>query len=140
MGMVVQKVALWDSMTVGENIELALHIRKHLPEDARREIISESLCLVGLDDVENKFPGEFSGGMMKRAATSFFFNPENRNLGSRTFWTACKLWYWCNLYDGEEILPQKKRPESTLLPELGGVTGNVELTRPRLLAKMSLAQ
>lgn len=68
MSMVFQEGALWDSMTVAENIELALKIRKHLPEEERKQIISESLRLVGLDDVENKFPDELSGGMMKRAA------------------------------------------------------------------------
>lgn len=68
MSMVFQEGALWDSMTVRGNIDLALKIRKHLPDQKRNKIISENLRLVGLDDVEDKFPDELSGGMMKRVA------------------------------------------------------------------------
>jgi len=68
MSMVFQEGALWDSMTVGGNVDLALKIKKHIPEEERKKIITESLRLVGLDDVENKFPDELSGGMMKRVA------------------------------------------------------------------------
>jgi len=68
MSMVFQEGALWDSMTVGENIELALKIHKHLNDDERRALVAEALEMVGLEHIENAYPEELSGGMMKRAA------------------------------------------------------------------------
>jgi phospholipid/cholesterol/gamma-HCH transport system ATP-binding protein len=68
MSMVFQQGALWDSMTVSENIDLALNIRKHLTEGERRDLVEQSLAMVGLEGAGAKFPGELSGGMMKRAA------------------------------------------------------------------------
>ncbi len=68
MGMVFQQGALWDSMTVAENIDLALNLRKRLTENDRKHLIAQSLEMVGLVGAENKYPAELSGGMMKRAA------------------------------------------------------------------------
>lgn len=68
MALVFQDGALWDSMTIAANIDLALQIQKHLGEDERKKRIKESLESVGLKDVENVFPDELSGGMLKRAA------------------------------------------------------------------------
>lgn len=65
---VFQNGALWDSLTVGGNIELALQIERHLEEKERKRRITESLRMVELDDVENVFPDELSGGMLKRVA------------------------------------------------------------------------
>jgi len=68
MGMVFQEGALWDSMTVGQNIDLALKLHKHLSEKERSVRIKESLKMVGLPPIENDYPEELSGGMMKRVA------------------------------------------------------------------------
>ncbi len=68
MSMVFQEGALWDSMTVGENIDLALKIQKHLTKEERQKRIKESLQMVGLPPVEDEYPEELSGGMVKRVA------------------------------------------------------------------------
>lgn len=68
VSMVFQQGALWDSMTVEENIDLALNIHKNLSLSERRELIRESLNMVGLKDAEHLYPAELSGGMVKRAA------------------------------------------------------------------------
>jgi phospholipid/cholesterol/gamma-HCH transport system ATP-binding protein len=65
---VFQGGALWDSMTVGANIDLALKIQKGLDERERKRRVEESLHLVDLDGVENVYPEELSGGMLKRAS------------------------------------------------------------------------
>ncbi len=65
---VFQGGALWDSMTVGANIDLALKIQKGLDERERKRRIVESLQLVDLDGIENVYPEELSGGMLKRAS------------------------------------------------------------------------
>ena len=66
IGMLFQSAALLDSLTVGENVGLALKECMHLPEKERNEIIAEKLALVGLSGTEQKFPAELSGGMRKR--------------------------------------------------------------------------
>ena len=69
-GMVFQAAALFDSMTVYENVSFALREhRKELGETKMREIVREKLAIVGLKDVEDKFPANLSGG----AARSEFF-------------------------------------------------------------------
>lgn len=68
MSMVFQQGALWDSMTIKENIDLALNIRKNLSLAERDELIRDSLGMVGLKDAEDLYPEELSGGMIKRAA------------------------------------------------------------------------
>ena len=68
MSMVFQEGALWDSMTIGENIELALKLQKHLSEKERKARIGESLEMVGLPPIESMYPDELSGGMVKRVA------------------------------------------------------------------------
>lgn len=68
MSMVFQEGALWDSMTVGENIDLALKLQKHLSETERQQRIKESLKMVGLPPIESLYPDELSGGMVKRVA------------------------------------------------------------------------
>ncbi len=68
MSMIFQQGALWDSMTIEENIDLALSIRRNLSRKERAELIRESLELVGLPDVQKMYPEELSGGMIKRAS------------------------------------------------------------------------
>jgi phospholipid/cholesterol/gamma-HCH transport system ATP-binding protein len=78
MGMVFQYSGLFDSMTVGENVAFGLREHKHLPEAEIQRIIREKLELVGLPGVENKLPGELSGGMKKRVglARAIAIEPE----------------------------------------------------------------
>ncbi len=66
--MVFQEGALWDSMTIEENIDLALQIQKHLSYEERKELINKSLELVDLKNINDVYPDELSGGMMKRVA------------------------------------------------------------------------
>lgn len=68
MGMVFQYSALFDSMTVGENVAFGLREHKKLSEEKIREVVREKLHLVGLEGVENMMPGELSGGMKKRVS------------------------------------------------------------------------
>ncbi len=68
MSMVFQEGALWDSMTVGQNIDLALKIQKHLSKEERIRRISQSLEMVGLPAIQDVYPEELSGGMLKRVA------------------------------------------------------------------------
>ena len=65
-GMLFQGAALFDSMTVGENVGLALveHLRLPRPEVRRR--VAERLEWVGLKGVEGMKPASLSGGMRKR--------------------------------------------------------------------------
>jgi phospholipid/cholesterol/gamma-HCH transport system ATP-binding protein len=65
VGYVFQFAALFDSMTVAENIRLGLVKQGH-GEDVIRERIEESLAVVELPGVEDKYPAELSGGMRKR--------------------------------------------------------------------------
>ena len=68
MGMVFQYSALFDSMTVGENVAFGLREHKRLKEAEIVRIVREKLHLVGLDGSENMMPGELSGGMKKRVS------------------------------------------------------------------------
>jgi phospholipid/cholesterol/gamma-HCH transport system ATP-binding protein len=66
-GMVFQFAALFDSMTVFENVSFPLREhRKNIKEEEMRSIVREKLSIVGLKDVEEKFPADLSGGMRKR--------------------------------------------------------------------------
>jgi phospholipid/cholesterol/gamma-HCH transport system ATP-binding protein len=68
VGMLFQFGALFDSMTVGENVGFALEHVQHLPQDEIRERCRENLLMVGLKNVEDLYPSELSGGMRKRVA------------------------------------------------------------------------
>ena len=70
MSMIFQEGALWDSMTVGQNIDLALKFQKHLSAEERQKRITESLKMVGLPPIHDEYPEELSGGMMKRVAVA----------------------------------------------------------------------
>ena len=69
-GMVFQGAALFDSLSVSENV--AYPIREHLdwPEERVRERVRRCLEGVGLAGVEPMFPAELSGGMRKRVAVA----------------------------------------------------------------------
>ncbi len=67
-GMVFQGGALFDSLTVGENVGFSLREHANLSEGEIEEIVRKKLELVGLGDAEDLRPAELSGGMKKRVA------------------------------------------------------------------------
>jgi phospholipid/cholesterol/gamma-HCH transport system ATP-binding protein len=67
-GTLFQFGALFDSMTVGENVGFALRYVRRRRDDEIREAVRRNLALVGLEDVEELFPAQLSGGMRKRVA------------------------------------------------------------------------
>jgi phospholipid/cholesterol/gamma-HCH transport system ATP-binding protein len=67
MGLAFQYNALFDSMTVAENVAFPLHELTDLSDKEIDERVRESLESVGLEGVEDKLPSELSGGMQKRA-------------------------------------------------------------------------
>lgn len=67
IGYVFQFAALFDSMTVAENIRMGLVKKGGLGEKEMQERTAESLKLVDLNGFENRFPAELSGGQRKRA-------------------------------------------------------------------------
>ncbi len=68
MGMVFQYSALFDSMTVGENVAFGLREHTDLSEGEIKKIVSRNLRMVGLGERENIMPNELSGGMKKRVS------------------------------------------------------------------------
>ncbi len=78
IGMLFQDGALFDSMTVFENVAFPLRQHRPLPEQELRDVVMDKLALVGLRDAAAKLPGELSGGMKKRAglARALALDPE----------------------------------------------------------------
>jgi ABC-type transporter Mla maintaining outer membrane lipid asymmetry ATPase subunit MlaF len=68
IGMVFQSGALFDSLSVGENVGFLLYEHSSLPEARIKELVARSLAAVGLSGVEGLLPSELSGGMKKRVA------------------------------------------------------------------------
>jgi phospholipid/cholesterol/gamma-HCH transport system ATP-binding protein len=68
IGYVFQSGALFDSMTVFENVAFPLRERTHLDEAAIRKRVLAELDQVGLSGAEQKYPAHLSGGMIKRVA------------------------------------------------------------------------
>ena len=77
-GMLFQASALFDSLTVEENVGLGLREHRLMPEHQIRDKVEEKLRLVGLSGVENLMPSELSGGMKKRVglARAIAMDPE----------------------------------------------------------------
>ena len=67
-GFLFQNGALFDSMTVFENVAFPLREKSDLSEAEIRKEVLEELNHVGLSGAEEKYPGQLSGGMIKRAA------------------------------------------------------------------------
>jgi phospholipid/cholesterol/gamma-HCH transport system ATP-binding protein len=67
-GMLFQEGALFDSMTVGENVGFPLYEARRFTKKEIAEKVKDSLAEVGLFGIENKMPSELSGGMRKRVA------------------------------------------------------------------------
>ncbi|MGB7292414.1 MAG: ABC transporter ATP-binding protein [Thermodesulfobacteriota bacterium] len=78
MGMLFQGAALFDSLTVAENIAYPLREGNNHSEEEINEIISTNLELVGLPGIEDKLPSDLSGGMKKRVglARAMAMNPK----------------------------------------------------------------
>lgn len=78
MGMVFQYSALFDSMTVGENVAFGPRQHGHYTEAEITQIVKDRLHLVGLDGTENMMPNDLSGGMKKRVslARAIALNPQ----------------------------------------------------------------
>lgn len=68
MGMVFQYSALFDSMSVGENVAFGLREHTNLSDDKIQHIVDERLGWVGLSGYESYMPNELSGGMKKRVS------------------------------------------------------------------------
>lgn len=77
-GMLFQGAALFDSLSVWENVGLGLLEHTSLGEDEIRKRAREKLALVGLKDIEDARPAELSGGMKKRVglARAIAMDPE----------------------------------------------------------------
>ncbi len=70
VGYVFQFAALFDSMTIGENVAMGLRRIPDMSDADIRERVRESLELVDLEGVEERYPIELSGGMKKRAGVA----------------------------------------------------------------------
>ncbi len=66
MGMCFQNAALFDSMTVAQNVAFGVRRRGRLTKQEAQEVVSDCLDRVGLHGVEDHYPAELSGGMRKR--------------------------------------------------------------------------
>ncbi|MGB1779506.1 MAG: ABC transporter ATP-binding protein [Longimicrobiales bacterium] len=67
VGYVFQFAALFDSMTIAENVGLGLRRMDDFPSDAIPERVTECLRLVDLDGYQDRLPAQLSGGQKKRA-------------------------------------------------------------------------
>ena len=78
MGKLFQDGALFDSMTVYDNIAFPLRRHTNLKEASIRKVVEEKLRVVNLPGIEEKLPGQLSGGMRKRVglARAIALDPE----------------------------------------------------------------
>lgn len=77
-GMLFQGAALFDSLTVGQNVSFGLERYTDSSPEKIQELVAESLAKVGLRGVDNLMPHELSGGMKKRVglARAIAYRPE----------------------------------------------------------------
>jgi phospholipid/cholesterol/gamma-HCH transport system ATP-binding protein len=68
VGMVFQSSALFDSLTVEENVALGVRVRRRLADNEEKALVREKLTQVGLEGIEELKPASLSGGMRKRVA------------------------------------------------------------------------
>ena len=78
VGFLFQSAALYDSMTVRENLEFPLRDLKKKKQEEIDSLVTETLKSVGLEDAIDKMPSELSGGMRKRVglARTLILKPE----------------------------------------------------------------
>ncbi len=78
IGMVFQQAALFDSLTVEENVGFSLYQNSRLSRRQIRELVNQRLEMVGLPPIGDRYPAELSGGMRKRVsfARAIMANPE----------------------------------------------------------------
>lgn len=76
--LVFQQAALFDSLSVEENVGFFLYQHSNLPCEKIRELVEEKLGMVGLHGIGDRYPAELSGGMRKRVsfARAIMSNPE----------------------------------------------------------------
>ena len=81
ISMVFQQAALFDSLTVGENVGFSLYQHSDLPRRKIEDLVEEKLEMVGLTGISDIFPAQLSGGMRKRVsfARAIMANPEDIN-------------------------------------------------------------
>lgn len=79
IGMVFQQAALFDSLTVDENVGFLLYEHSNLSRKRVRELVEQRLEMVGLAGISDRYPAQLSGGMRKRVsfARAIMANPED---------------------------------------------------------------
>jgi phospholipid/cholesterol/gamma-HCH transport system ATP-binding protein len=79
IGMVFQQAALFDSLTVEENVGFRLFQQSRISRKHIRELVDAKLALVGMAGVADRYPAQLSGGMRKRVsfARAIMANPEH---------------------------------------------------------------
>ena len=83
IGMVFQQAALFDSLTVEENIGFLLYQHSRLKPERIRKLVNKKLEMVGLAGIGHLYPAELSGGMRKRVsfARAIMSNPDETQEG-----------------------------------------------------------
>ncbi|MEM6425522.1 MAG: ABC transporter ATP-binding protein [Cyanobacteria bacterium P01_H01_bin.119] len=78
IGMVFQQAALFDSLTVDENVGFSLYQHSRLSRGQIRQLVEDALDMVGLSGISDRYPAQLSGGMRKRVsfARAVIANPE----------------------------------------------------------------
>ena len=78
IGMVFQQAALFDSLTVEQNVGFLLYQYSKIRRSRIRELVNEKLDMVGLSGIGSRYPSELSGGMRKRVsfARAVVSNPD----------------------------------------------------------------
>ncbi len=80
IALVFQQSALFDSLTVGENVGFYLLEHSKLSHEKIQEIVNQKLEMVGLGNISDRYPAQLSGGMRKRVsfARAIIANPEDK--------------------------------------------------------------